>query len=60
VDDPFTFVGTAAFSGIAGQLRYEITDGNTLVTGDMNGDGFADFMIRLDGSHSLVAGDFIL
>jgi hypothetical protein len=28
--------------------------------GDTNGDGTADFMIRLDGLHSLTGGDFVL
>jgi hypothetical protein len=26
----------------------------------VDGDGTADFMIRLDGLHTLVAGDFVL
>ena len=59
-DQAFAFIGAAAFHDTAGELRYEITNGNTYLTGDTNGDGLADFMVRLDGSHALVAGDFIL
>ncbi len=44
----FTFIGTAAFSA-AGQLRYEVANGRTVVSGDVNGDGVGDFFIRLDG-----------
>ena len=59
-DQAFAFIGTAAFHHTAGELHYEITNGNTYLTGDTNGDGLADFMIRLDGSHALVSGDFVL
>jgi len=56
----FSFVGSGAFSGTAGELRVEQIDGNTFVQGDTNGDGIADFMIRVDGLQSLQASDFIL
>lgn len=56
----FTFIGTGAFSGTAGELRYVQGTGQTLVSGDTNGDGTGDFMIRLDGQHSLTGADFIL
>lgn len=58
--DAFVFIGTAAFAGSAGQLRYEIVGGNTRVMGDINGDGNADFLIRVDGSLALLAADFVL
>jgi hypothetical protein len=57
-DQAFAFVGTAAFSSTAGELRYEQVSGNTYVSGDTNGDGIADFMIALDGLHTLVGTDF--
>ncbi len=60
VDDAFTFIGTSAFGGQAGQLRYEQIAGNTYAQGDTDGDGMADFWIRLDGTKALAAGDFIL
>jgi len=56
----FAFVGTAAFDGHAGELRYEEISGNTYLYGDTNGDGAADFMIRLDGLHALVSADLTL
>jgi Ca2+-binding RTX toxin-like protein len=56
----FAFIGTSAFHNVAGELRYEIIGGNTYLTGDTDGDGTADFMIRLDGTHALVSGDFVL
>jgi Ca2+-binding RTX toxin-like protein len=59
-DNAFSFIGTKAFGNVAGQLRYEIGDHVTLVSGDTNGDGRADFMIQLDGAIKLVAADFIL
>ena len=59
-DQAFAFIGTAAFSHTAGELRYDIVNGNTYLTGDTNGDGLADFMVRLDGNQALVSGDFVL
>ncbi|MCA0399196.1 MAG: cadherin domain-containing protein [Proteobacteria bacterium] len=58
----FAFVGTGAFTGTAGQLRYDTTagDGFTHIFGDVNGDGVADFEIRLQGNYTLTATDFIL
>lgn len=48
-NDTFAFIGTANFTGKAGQLRYEVSGGNTIVTGDTNGDGVADFHLKLLG-----------
>ncbi len=59
-DQDFAFIGTGAFTGTAGQLRYDQISGNTYVYGDTDGDSSADFMIRLDGSHTLTSGDFVL
>lgn len=59
-DDAFLFIGSATFTGLAGELRSAIVGGNTLITGDIDGDSVADFMIRLDGIHNLVATDFVL
>jgi len=56
----FSFVGTAAFSGAAGELRYEVHKNHAFVSGDTNGDGSADFVIRLDHVPTLDAGDFVL
>ena len=56
----FAFIGTAAFSGVSGQLRYEQSGGNTFVSGDVNGDRVADFQIQLQGLIPLTSVDFIL
>lgn len=59
-DNAFTFIGTAAFTGAAGQLRYSQAGGITLVQGDTDGDGTADIAVALTGLFTLVAGDFAL
>ncbi len=59
-DDAFAFIGTAAFSGTAGQLRYQTNATSTFIQGDMDGDGVADFWIVLTGAHSLTSADFVL
>ncbi|MCJ8057228.1 M10 family metallopeptidase C-terminal domain-containing protein [Shinella curvata] len=59
-NDAFTFIGEKAFSEKAGQLRYFHKSGDTFVYGDVNGDGKADFALRLDKTIDLVKGDFIL
>lgn len=58
-DQAFTFIGNGAFTGSAGQLRYEQSNGNTFVTGDVNGDGAADFVIQVNGLVNLGSVDFI-
>lgn len=57
----FTFIGTAAFSGHAGELRIDTSGANQLVSVDLNGDGVADFTLNVSkGSGALIATDFIL
>lgn len=59
-DGAFIFVGTTAFSGAAGELRFTTSTTTTLVEGDMNGDGVADFSLIVDGTVPLTGADFIL
>lgn len=59
-DQNFAFLGTAAFSGVAGQLRYEKSGGNTFVYGDLDGDAVADFQLQLNGELNLYSSDFLL
>lgn len=60
-DQAFAWVGTAAFSGAAGELRYDVTGGSIHLFGDTNGDKKADFEIVLNGLTTLPAGhDFLL
>ncbi len=59
-DDGFAFIGTAAFSNTAGELRYQLDAADAYVLGDVNGDGKADFFIHLAGINALSQADFIL
>jgi Ca2+-binding RTX toxin-like protein len=59
-DQAFSFIGSAAFHDVAGELR-AVTDGtNTYVYGDTNGDGTADLVLRITRSLTLQTGDFVL
>ena len=45
-DDAFSFIGIAAFSNTAGELRTEdVGGGAQLITGDVNGDSLPDFAV---------------
>lgn len=59
-DDRFSFVGTAGFSGAAGELRYELTDAGAVIEGDLDGDRIADFVLVAEAATSLTALDFVL
>jgi D-alanyl-D-alanine carboxypeptidase len=62
----FHFIGDAAFSGKSGQLHYYVLDeagsasDRTIIEGDINGDGKADFQIEVSGLHHFGCGDFIV
>jgi len=60
-DDPFAFIGTDAFTGKAGQLRWQSTgDGLATLQGDIDGDGAADFDLLVHYAGTLSASDFLL
>jgi Ca2+-binding RTX toxin-like protein len=59
-DEAFTFVGTSAFSGAAGEVQVRAGTGRTFVDADVNGDGVADFSIELKGVVALTGIDFVL
>jgi Ca2+-binding RTX toxin-like protein len=59
-DDKFVFIGQSAFSGHAGELRYDIVDGQTLIYGDTDGDKQADIYLGLTNAVILSSSDFIL
>lgn len=59
-DDTFAFIGDTEFSGAAGELRAYRQGNDTFVAGDTDGDGAADFYIKLVGQIDLTAGDFVL
>jgi serralysin len=50
-NDPFSYIGPAGFSGVAGELHF--------VGGFLEGDGVADFRIEV-GVAALAAGDIIV
>ena len=57
----FVFLGTGAFSGAAGELRYEDDGaGGLIVQMDIDGDGSADLFIRMHAISDLHASDFVL
>ena len=56
----FTFIDSSAFSGKAGELRADTQVAGTLVEGDVDGDGKADFAIQFTNATDLEAGDFLL
>ncbi|NML92614.1 M10 family metallopeptidase [Novosphingobium olei] len=60
VNEAFTWIGSAAFSKKAGELSYTVSQGVGLVLGDIDGNGQADFAIRIDGAPALTASDFVL
>jgi Ca2+-binding RTX toxin-like protein len=67
-DQAFKFKAAegTAFTGVAGQLIWDQKDAagtssdRTLVSGDINGDGLADFTLELSGLVNLTKVDFIL
>lgn len=56
----FSFIGTSAFTGAAGELRYEKKASDTYIYADVNGDKKADFAIHLDDAMTLKSSDFVL
>ena len=55
-DQAFTFIGAANFNSVAGQLHFQ----GGILSGDVNGDGKADFEVQVTGVASPVAADFML
>ncbi|QZH76676.1 MAG: type I secretion C-terminal target domain-containing protein [Erythrobacter sp.] len=59
-DDAFDYIGSDAFSGTAGELRWAHVGANTMVYMDVDGDALADYAIRLDGTVNLAEASFLL
>lgn len=62
-NEAFSFLGTGAFTGHAGELRVVASPaagGLSTVYGDVTGDGVADFMIQVVSAQPLNAADFVL
>ena len=62
INDAFSWIGAAAFGNVAGQLHYvqDVPGNRTLIEGDVQGDGAADFVIQLTGLIVVQATDIIL
>jgi Ca2+-binding RTX toxin-like protein len=59
-NDAFTFIGANAFSNKAGELRYSSSSMGTILSGDVDGDGVADFELLLINKVIPTAADFLL
>jgi Ca2+-binding RTX toxin-like protein len=59
-DQAFAFIGNAAFSGAAGELRFASEGNNIRLQAETNGDGFSDYEILLTGPVVPLISDFIL
>lgn len=56
----FKFIGDDDFNMKGGELRYQKKGSDTLIFGDLDGDGNADFSIALDTALIMKSGDFLL
>ncbi len=56
----FSFLGSKAFTGKAGELHYLRTGAGLVVEGDVNGDKTADFQITLQRLKLVGQSDFVL
>ena len=54
------YLGTTAFDDTPGALRLLIRGGFMILSGDMTGDGIADFSIQINGTAPLTLTDFLL
>jgi Ca2+-binding RTX toxin-like protein len=54
----FSFIGTAAFHNVAGEVRYDVTGGSAHIFADVDGNGTADMEIILTNITTLAATDF--
>ena len=58
--DQAFFLGGSVFTLAAGELIQSVNgDGDTVLRGDVNGDGLADFELLLTGGPVLTGGDFL-
>ena len=58
--DGFSFLGTAAFSHVAGEVRYDVVGGSAHVFADLDGNGVADMEIVVTNVTTFTRADFLL
>lgn len=58
--DKLSWIGEAAFGHVAGQVHWERQGADIHVSGDLDGDGVADFLIVLQQAQAPLAGDVLL
>nr|WP_276608489.1 calcium-binding protein [Caulobacter sp. SLTY] len=54
------FVAVAEFTGAAGEMSLQYKAGKTLLKLDVDGDGKADFTVKINGDVTLQSGDWVL
>ncbi|MCW5734877.1 MAG: family 16 glycosylhydrolase [Enhydrobacter sp.] len=59
-EQAFIYISAAAFSGTAGELQVTNNGTDTVVRADLDGNGSADFAVKLTGMHALGKGSFVL
>lgn len=59
-NDSFSLIGSQAFHHVAGELQIKTYGDGVKISGDVNGDGVADFSILVHGVSALSAGDLYL
>ena len=59
-NDSFGYIGAQSFHHVAGELQVKAFGDGMKVSGDVNGDGIADFTIMVHGVTSLAMSDFNL
>ncbi|WP_342236867.1 calcium-binding protein [Inquilinus sp. OTU3971] len=59
-EQAFAFIGTADFSGSAGELRTEVVGNDLRLLADADGDQVADFAVTVTGVTGMAKDDFIL
>lgn len=59
-DQAFHYIGSNAFSHTAGELRMTVSGHDLIMTGDVNGDGTADFSLKLLNMSKFPSNDFLL
>jgi Ca2+-binding RTX toxin-like protein len=60
LDGDQAFVAVAKFSGAAGEMSLQYKAGKTLLKLDVDGDGKADFTVKINGDVTLNSGEWLL